>query len=156
MKTPKLIKSEKSKLNNTFTLNDDESLEFEKMVINSDAMKVIRQLMKDNNEMTRTELANKLGVTNAYLSKLFSSDKFFNVALLAKIQRVFNMKINIVTSDMIKQYKTQGINIKEINPENGSSYSINGDGIIKLIPQIVSGENAQINRQINNGYSLAK
>lgn len=139
MKTQKNIKVSKVNLDAVFNLNDSQNLAFEEMVINSDAMKVVRQLMKDS-DMTRVQFAEKLDVTEAYISKLFSSDKYFNVKLLAKIQRIFKMRFKVVTSDMIKQYKLEGVNTdcgNNIGPDN---LSVNKNGIIQLIPQNVKNQ----------------
>lgn len=141
MKKLKTIKVNETNLSNFFDSNEDD-LEFEEMVINSDVMKVVRQLMKDNNNMTRDELAGKLDVSKAYISKLFTSDKYFNVNLLAKLQRVFSTSIKVVTSDMIKQYKSDNsidariseptkiieIGIVQLRPHNIGSESLVKDG----------------------------
>jgi len=83
--------------------NEEQDFQFEEMVINSDVMQVVADLMKKNNIKTKAELAEKLNVTKAYISKLFSSDKFFNVRLLAQLQRVFDVKFQLMTSDMLKE-----------------------------------------------------
>lgn len=84
-------------LNSIFDFdNDSEKLEFEERVLNSDVMAFISELMRKNNIKTKSELAKKLGVSKVYITKLFSGDKKFNVTLLAKLQRLFDMRFKLV------------------------------------------------------------
>ncbi|MEO8150948.1 MAG: hypothetical protein ABI723_25165 [Bacteroidia bacterium] len=77
--------------------DDKEKLTFDEMVINTEAMQVVQDLMKSSQQVkTRKELAKRLEVTEAYLSKLFSCDKYFNVPLLAKIQKIFNVRFKVI------------------------------------------------------------
>lgn len=156
MKKQKNIKDNIQKKNSLFSSTDKENFEFEEMVINADAMKVLRQLMKDNNDMTREQLAAKLNVTTAYISKLFSGKKYFNVTLLAKIQRIFKVRINVVTAEMIKQYKNETLLPIKMENKGTSELCVTEDGIIKLIPQNVTHDNSQKNVETDTPYSLAK
>jgi transcriptional regulator with XRE-family HTH domain len=81
---------------------DSEDFQFEEMVVNSDFMNFVSELMKINKIETKAELAEKLGVTKAYVSKLFSGDKYFNVHLLVQLQRIFDVKFQLVTTDILK------------------------------------------------------
>lgn len=79
------------KLDEIFTYsNEDEKIQFEEKVINYELAELIKELMKLNKIKTKKELADKMGVSPAYLSKVFRSDKYFNVNFLAKAQRVFD------------------------------------------------------------------
>lgn len=80
---------------------DKEDLEFEKMVINSDFAAIVRDLMELNGMTSQKELAKKIGISAAHLSKVLSSDKYFNIELLAKIQRIFNTKIVLNASALM-------------------------------------------------------
>lgn len=97
-KTGTNTKNMSQKLDSLFDFdNDSEKLEFEEMVINADLMSVINDLMEKHHEVKNAaQLATKLGVSQAYISKLFSSDKYFNVPFLAKVQRAFNMRFKIM------------------------------------------------------------
>jgi predicted XRE-type DNA-binding protein len=103
MKKQNVIKTAKSVSIDFFDFNDAD-IEFEEMVINSDTMSVIRKLMVQNN-ISRDELASRLKVSQPYISKLFTSDKYFNVSMLAKLQRIFKIRFKVVTTDMITEYK---------------------------------------------------
>lgn len=80
-------------LDDIFNTTDEQDLKFEEMVINSDMMHIIQELMILNGIKNKAELADKLGVSKPYITKLFSGDKSFNVTLLAKLQRIFKTKI---------------------------------------------------------------
>src|ERR1017187_2459486 len=92
-----------NELDEILEFNDDGlNLKFEEGIINTDMMSVVSELMKGNSIKTREELAEKLNVSASYVSQLFAGSKKFNVPLLAKLQRVFNVSFKVVTSDMIK------------------------------------------------------
>ena len=103
-------------LNDIFKTSDNENLIFEEMVINSDMMHIINELMIQHNIKSKAELAEKLDVSKAYISKLYSGDKMFNVSLLAKLQRLFKTKFifnaKSLQSISSEKDKTKGINTK--------------------------------------------
>lgn len=102
-KNSKMQKNEVMDFDSIFDGDDSEDLKFEEMVINSDVMAVVKNLMKLNKITTNADLASKLNVTPAYISKLFSGDKKFNVTLLAKMQRIFNTRFEINAKSLIKK-----------------------------------------------------
>ena len=55
---------------------------------------VIEELM-EKERMSKTELAERLGTSNGYITQLFTGDKLFNIKTLAKLQQAldFNLKI---------------------------------------------------------------
>ena len=148
MSTKKKIKKEKINLEEIFQFdNDQENLEFEEMVINSEFVKIVRDLMKKEN-MTQEELAIKLDVTPAFISMLFSSDRQFNVNLLAKIQRVFGSKIKIVTSDMVRK---KGIDVdltSYIQPQ------FNQEGVVKFASYNATSESKLLNDIESNEQAI--
>lgn len=79
--------TEKNKL---FDFNNEERIKIEEMFVNHKMMDVVKELMELNNIKTKAELASKMGVSRAYISKLFRSDKNFNVNFIVLAQRVFN------------------------------------------------------------------
>ena len=81
----------------------EEDLLFSDMVINSDVMQIIKILMKKKGIKNKAELAKELDVTKAYITKLFSGDKFFNVRLLTKFQNLFGVSFRLVTTEMIDE-----------------------------------------------------
>ena len=76
--------------NNIFDFTDEEKLEIEGNILNHRVVQVIKELMAMNDIKTKKDLAEKAGVSGAYISKVFRSDKNFNVPFLVKLQRVFN------------------------------------------------------------------
>ncbi len=124
MSTLKKQKKQKDLLmdfDSIFDGDDSEDIKFEEMVINSEMMAVINDLMTLNNIKSKAELANKLNVTPAYISKLFSGDKTFNVPLLAKMQRIFktrfvmNARSLVAKQTLGKTFDSTKINSKIFN-----------------------------------------
>lgn len=94
-------------------------LQFSDMVINSDVMQVVAALMKKHNIKTRKELAQKLGVTQAYVSKLFSGDKYFNVRFLTHIQNLFDVSFRLITSDELDKLKQKENHVLQLMAISG-------------------------------------
>jgi hypothetical protein len=93
-KMPKNINEE---LDSIFDFEDDEEkFEFEERVLNSDVMAFVFELMIKNNIKNKATLAKQLNVSKAYITKMFSGDKKFNVNFLVKLQRLFNMRFKLV------------------------------------------------------------
>lgn len=104
MTTNKDTKKSKARdFSNLTDSSDQERFGFEKMVLNSDFVELVKEEMEKRSSMTQGELGELLEVSKPYISKLFSGQKFFNVEMLAKIQRIFNKRIRIVTADFIKK-----------------------------------------------------
>ena len=96
--------------------NEKQKIQFEELLINNEAIQVIQELMRNNLTVnTKAQLARKIGVTEAYISKLFSGKKYINVSLLAKIQRLFNMRFKIMD-----QRKIPASNIYIFQPKGAS------------------------------------
>lgn len=109
-KTPKKQIDIEKEFDLIFSSNDDaEDLLFEEMAINSSMMQVISELMKLNNIKSKAELAKRLDVSPAYITKLFSGDKTFNVPLLAKMQRVFNTRFIMNAKSLVAMKDTSRI-----------------------------------------------
>lgn len=90
--------------NNLFHFNDNEKIKVEEMFVNYRMMEVIKELMKANNIKTKSEFAKKMGVSSAYISKLFRSDKNFNVNFIVRAQRVFDTTfVFSVKSEQVKK-----------------------------------------------------
>ena len=76
--------------------NEKEKTQFDAEIISLDIMYVVICLMKSReNALSKTQLANKLGVSRGYLVKLFTGDKLINLKLIAKLQQIFNLKFTI-------------------------------------------------------------
>ncbi|MCP4111357.1 MAG: helix-turn-helix transcriptional regulator [Desulfobacteraceae bacterium] len=70
--------------------DDDEKLEFEAEMLHMDIMHQVKMLMAEYG-MNKNLLAEKLNISNDYLSDLFSGDELVNLKLLAKFQRIFDL-----------------------------------------------------------------
>lgn len=93
------------KLDNQIQKIESNDLTFEEMVINSDFVHIIKQLMKEHNIKTKKELANRIGFTQAYITKVFSSDKYINLNFLARLQRVFDVSFQLTTNEYLNELK---------------------------------------------------
>ena len=92
-----------NEMNHLFDLVDKEDdHKFEEMSINSDFMHLVFELMVEKEIKSKKELALKLGVSKAYIYKLFSSDKYFNVKLLRKLQEIFDTRFVFTTLEKSK------------------------------------------------------
>lgn len=89
--------------NDIFELNDEESHVFHKSIINSRLVEVVKELMKLNNVKTRRELADKIGKSSVYVTKLFRGEKYFNVEFLSLIEEAFNTSFQFTTDSIEKQ-----------------------------------------------------
>jgi len=73
-------------------ITDEELLAFEGDVLHASIMQVVSAHMGD---LKATELAKKIGVSDSFISQLFSGDKRVNMDLMAKFQRALNFKFEI-------------------------------------------------------------
>lgn len=76
--------------------NDSEKFQFEKMVLNSEFVHLIHDLMdKSKTHNSKEELAKELGITKKHLSNIFANNKFLDLDTLVKIQRIYNIRFQI-------------------------------------------------------------
>jgi len=85
--------SNKEIMKEVFTFeNDAERIQFEAETIHLDIMSEVRTLMNAHN-MNKAELAKSLQTSKGYITQLFSGDKLINLKMIAKIQRLFSVKL---------------------------------------------------------------
>jgi len=77
--------------------DESEKLEFEASKIHLDFIEELSKMMEEQ-RMTKSELAEKIGTSKSYITQLFSGDKMVNLVFIAKIQRVFKINFNILPS----------------------------------------------------------
>lgn len=94
--------------------NDDDAVQFEAETIHLDLINEISKLMSLKN-MNKAELAKALGTTKGYVSQLFSGEKLLNLKTLAKIQRIFGVKLNL--QFVLKCEIKKDERIKDAKPE---------------------------------------
>lgn len=73
--------------------DDNDKLEFETSLIHLDIIDNIIELMNERG-YTKARLAKKLGTSKSYITQLFSGDKLVNLQLIAKLQRIFDVKFS--------------------------------------------------------------
>lgn len=78
------------KKSDLFEFSEEQTLKIEEMMLNQRVVEVIQDLMKMNNIHTKKKLAELTGFSTAYISKVFRSEKNFNVRFLVTLERVFN------------------------------------------------------------------
>ncbi len=84
--------------------DNDEKLDFETEIIHIEIINQILNLMEDKN-ISKAYLARVLGTSKSYITQLFTGDKILNLKLLAKLQRIFNIKFNISCKDLENEKK---------------------------------------------------
>jgi hypothetical protein len=129
MKNSNNLKELEEKLNKLLELDEKQTEKFEEIVLNTEFAQLVKQLMRSSEYNTREKLATKLDISQAHLSKLFSGKKYFNVPFLAKIQRVFNMRIKVVDRDKITtSTKVEFTILVPVSYNEQPSYQVIPDG----------------------------
>lgn len=137
MSEKKTIETINKSLKKALSFEDEaEMLEFQELVINADFIEEVKELMLKHNIGSQTELAAKLKVSEPYISKLFSGDKYINVPFLAKIQSLFNMRFKIVDSDKLRPVIYAPITIQYNTKKNDCEDSPKND--LSIIGNIVT------------------
>lgn len=77
--------------------SDEEKLDFEAIKIHLDFIALLSELMEEQ-RISKVELAKRLGTSPSYITQLFSGDKLVNLVFIARIQRIFKISLNILTS----------------------------------------------------------
>lgn len=96
--------------------NDTEKLQFEAEKIHLDVMYQVRLLMSEHG-MNKKMLAERLDTSKGYISQLFSGDKLINLKLLAKLQRIFNVRFEIVPQKTIEYTReSRFVGMKNVFP----------------------------------------
>ncbi|MDD3050579.1 MAG: helix-turn-helix transcriptional regulator [Candidatus Cloacimonetes bacterium] len=95
--------------------DDEDRLSFEAEMIHLDLMYKIQCLM-DTSKINKTELAKLLGVSKGYLTQLFTGDKLLNLKTIAKLQRIFDVKLNLTLEH--KESSEKGIEIGRFTNSN--------------------------------------
>ncbi|MFA8342048.1 MAG: helix-turn-helix domain-containing protein [Rhodothermaceae bacterium] len=112
--------------------NVDEKINFEAEILSLNVMHKVKNLMDENN-MNKKQLADKLNVSRAYVTRLFSADKLVNFKVLAKLQRVFDIKFDIIPMqknyylDEVIEQKCKIVELREHSPNiigKGSEYNL--------------------------------
>jgi transcriptional regulator with XRE-family HTH domain len=81
--------------------DDQEKLAFEAEMIHLNLMQEVQKLMVQQ-KMNKKTLAEKLGTSQGYLSQLFSGDKLMNLKLLAKLQRIFHVRFEVIPKKSVE------------------------------------------------------
>jgi len=88
--------------------NDEQKFEFEKLVLQTEFMLFIADLMKKSGIENRAQLAAKLDISESMVSQLFSGDKSINMDILTKLQRIFDIRFRLAdATGLMLQIKNQ-------------------------------------------------
>ena len=102
-------KTTQERFNEIFAFkNAKDKLQFEAEMMHLDIMYEIQCLMEKHENMTKSELANKLVVSKGYLTQLFTGDKLINLKTMAKLQRIFNIKF-FISHESIEKLRLQAM-----------------------------------------------
>lgn len=74
--------------------SDREKFDFEVTALRFNSIEIVLRLMEER-RMNNKSLANKLGVSESFISQLFSGDKILNYKILARLQRIFGVKFKL-------------------------------------------------------------
>lgn len=75
-------------------VDDNEKIEFDAMKIQMKFLFKIQDIM-DKRGMSRKDLSEKMETSKAFVTQLFGSDKFLNMKTIAKLQNIFDIRIEI-------------------------------------------------------------
>lgn len=88
----------KNKINNYIEklndISDTFNLEFETEMIQIRFMSEVERLMEEN-EITKTKLAKKIGTSPSFITQLFQGNKKLNLETIAKLQHALNYKFRV-------------------------------------------------------------
>lgn len=111
-----------SNTENSNWFTETEKQQAQEIMLNHRISDVVKALMKMKGIKTKKEFSKAIGVSSAYVSKVLSSDKYFNVPFLVKLQNYFGTQFTFnaksLEEDIIDGYLK---NYYEI--ENGKSSS---------------------------------
>jgi ribosome-binding protein aMBF1 (putative translation factor) len=79
-------------------IDNNEKIEFDAMKIQMEFLFKIQDIM-DKRGMSRKDLSEKMETSKAFVTQLFGSDKFLNMKTIAKLQNIFDIKIEIIPID---------------------------------------------------------
>lgn len=126
--------SDLNKLKEAFSFKDDEEkLGFEAEAIQMKIMSQVEELMKIQN-VGRKEFAEKLGVTPAHITHLFTVDRNLNNKMLAKIQRALDVSFEPHFVSKTHNKKTYALNSNYREMFNLKQRKIGSQGYLKVDP----------------------
>ncbi|MCF6270995.1 MAG: helix-turn-helix domain-containing protein [Melioribacteraceae bacterium] len=71
--------------------NEDDRIDVKASFIQLEILDEVKEIMKAKN-LSRKDLAKKMGRTPSFVSQLFSGDKSLNLKMIAKLQEIFDAK----------------------------------------------------------------
>jgi transcriptional regulator with XRE-family HTH domain len=81
---------------NLFSFREEkDELDFEAHMLMFRFLSEVEKISIDGKFFKNKELASKLGVSPSYITQLLNGDKLLNFAMLAKLQKVFNITFEI-------------------------------------------------------------
>ncbi len=81
---------------------EKENIDFRKEIIH---FKIIDLLNEVKGEMNRSDLADLLNFSKAYITKLYNGEKYMNLEFLAKIEKIFNVEFEFAVRSNKSSYE---------------------------------------------------
>jgi hypothetical protein len=101
--------------------NDNDKLVFETEILHLNIINEILVLMEKNN-FNKADIAKLLNTSKSYITQLFSGDKLINLKMLAKLQRIFNVKFVFVPVNVGSEQSKNNKIHSAVADNNSSSY----------------------------------
>ena len=96
-------------------VDENEQIEFDAMGIQLAFLFKIQDIM-DKKGISRSDLAEKMGTSRAFITQLFGARRFINMKTIAKLQRILEVKVEIDPIEIQskkKKSKTKNIFVAE-------------------------------------------
>ena len=82
--------------------SEKERLLLEAQIIQLDFISRLEELMRLKGIKSKKELAERLGTSPSFVTQLFSAEKLISLKLLAKLQKVLDVKYNIISDQYLR------------------------------------------------------
>ena len=90
------------------TVDENEQIEFDAIGIQLAFLFKIQDIM-DKQGISRSDLAEKMGTSRAYITQLFGAKKFINMKTIAKLQKILDVKVAIDLVETKKKIRKLGV-----------------------------------------------
>jgi len=89
-------------------VDENEQIEFDAMGIQLAFLFKIQDIM-DRKSISRSDLAEKMGTSKAYVTQLFGAKNFINMKTIAKLQKILDVKveINLIETEKLRKKKSE-------------------------------------------------
>jgi len=85
-------------------IDENEQIEFDAIGIQLTFLFKVQDIM-DKKGISRSDLAEKMGTSRAYITQLFGAKKFINMKTIAKLQKILDIKVKIDPFEVKSKHK---------------------------------------------------